>query len=143
MENSEYFKINNVDALPPFFMNIVSGSDLWTFASSNGGITAGRRSAEFALFPYYTDDKITDLAETTGSKTIIRKGGACWEPFSVRSEACFRLERNLYKSRVETASSLRRAISTGASVSAGAGPAVTVSALCVRRGSKIFRATPS
>lgn len=100
MENSEYFKIGNVSTLPPFFMNIVSGSDLWTFASSNGGITAGRRSAEFALFPYYTDDKITDLAETTGSKTIIRKGGVCWEPFSVRSEACFRLERNLYKSRV-------------------------------------------
>lgn len=100
MENSDYFKIENIDALPPFFMNIVSGSDLWTFASSNGGITAGRRSAEFALFPYYTDDKITELSETTGSKTIIRKDGRCWEPFSVRSEACFRLQRNLYKSRV-------------------------------------------
>ena len=100
MENSDYFKIENVDALPPFFMNIVSGSDLWTFASSNGGITAGRRSAEFALFPYYTDDKITELSETTGSKTVIRKDGRCWEPFSVRSEACFRLQRNLYKSRV-------------------------------------------
>ena len=100
MENSDYFKIENIDALPPFFMNIVSGSDLWTFVSSNGGITAGRRSAEFALFPYYTDDKITELSETTGSKTIIRKGGRCWEPFSVRSEACFRLQRNLYKSRV-------------------------------------------
>ena len=100
MENSDYFKIENIDALPPFFMNIVSGSDLWTFVSSNGGITAGRRSAEFALFPYYTDDKITELSETTGSKTIIRKDGRCWEPFSVRSEACFRLQRNLYKSRV-------------------------------------------
>ena len=99
MENSDYFKIENVDALPPFFMNIVSGSDLWTFASSNGGITAGRRSAEFALFPYYTDDKVTELSETTGSKTIIRKDGRCWEPFSVRSEACFSLQRNLYKSR--------------------------------------------
>lgn len=101
MENSEYFKIENVDALPPFFMNIVSAGNLWTFASSNGAITAGRRSAEYALFPYYTDDKITESSETTGSKTIIRLKGEklCWEPFSVRSEASFRLRRNLYKSR--------------------------------------------
>ena len=101
MENSEYFEIRNVDAMPPFFMNIVSASNLWTFMSSNGGITAGRRSAEYALFPYYTDDKITDGAETTGSRTIIRKEGTaqCWEPFSIRSESSFRLERTLRKSR--------------------------------------------
>lgn len=100
MENSEFFEIDRVNELPPFFMNIVSSGDLWTFMSSNGGLTAGRRNAEFALFPYYTDDKVTELAETTGSKTIIRKGGVCWEPFSVRSEAVFRLERKLRKSRI-------------------------------------------
>ena len=41
------------------------------FISSTGGLTAGRKNSDFALFPYYTDDKITESAETTGSKTVI------------------------------------------------------------------------
>lgn len=100
MEN--FFQIKHVNEMEPFFMNVVSGSDLWTFMSSNGGITAGRRSAEWALFPYETDDRVTTGAENTGSKTLIRREGdtRCWEPFSVRSEAQFSLERNLYKSRI-------------------------------------------
>lgn len=97
-----YFQVENVDEMEPFFMNVVSGTDLWTFMSSNGGITAGRRSADWALFPYDTDDRVTASAENTGSKTLIRKEGdnRCWEPFSERSEAQFQLERNLYKSRI-------------------------------------------
>ena len=55
----------------PFFMSIVSHSDHWMFISSTGGLTAGRKNSDFALFPYYTDDKITESAETTGSKTVI------------------------------------------------------------------------
>lgn len=99
---ASYFKITNVDAMEPFFMNVVSGTDLWTFMSSNGGITAGRRSADWALFPYETDDRVTASSESTGSKTLVRRAGdsRCWEPFSVRSEAQFSLERNLYKSRI-------------------------------------------
>ncbi len=99
---NDFFQIKKVDAMEPFFMNVVSGTDLWTFMSSNGGITAGRRSADWALFPYDTDDRITASAENTGSKTLIRRAGdaRCWEPFSVRSEAMFNLERNLYKSRI-------------------------------------------
>ena len=102
MEETGFFQIKNVDDMEPFFMNVVSGSDLWTFMSSNGGITAGRRSAEWALFPYETDDRVTASAENTGSKTLIRRTGdnRCWEPFSIRSEAQFDLERNLYKSRI-------------------------------------------
>ena len=98
----DYFLIKNVDGMEPFFMNVVSGTDLWTFMSSNGGITAGRRSADWALFPYDTDDRVTASAENTGSKTLIRLIGdsRCWEPFSVRTEALFNVERNLYKSRV-------------------------------------------
>ena len=101
-KNGGYFQIENVDEMEPFFMNVVSGTDLWTFMSSNGGITAGRRSADWALFPYNTDDRVTASAENTGSKTLIRKEGdnRCWEPFSERSEAQFQLERNLYKSRI-------------------------------------------
>ena len=47
-------------------MSIVSDSNHWLFISSNGGLTAGRKNAEFALFPYYTDDKITEFADITG-----------------------------------------------------------------------------
>ena len=102
MEDQAYFQIKDVDTMEQFFMNVVSGTDLWTFMSSNGGITAGRRSAEWALFPYETDDRVTASAEYTGSKTLLRRAGdkRCWEPFSIRSEAEFSLNRNLYKSRI-------------------------------------------
>ena len=70
--NECYFMISNSDTMRPFFMSIVSDSNHWMFISSNGGLTAGRKNSDFALFPYYTDDKITESAEVTGSKTIFR-----------------------------------------------------------------------
>ena len=98
-----FYRIPQVDALRPFFMSIVSDSNHWMFVASNGGISAGRKNSEYALFPYYTDDKITESAETTGSKTIIRvtQGGSTrtWEPFSQRQAGIYRCERNLYKNR--------------------------------------------
>ena len=66
-----FYKITAVDCMRPFFMSIVSHSDHWMFISSTGGLTAGRKNSDFALFPYYTDDKITESAVTTGSKTVI------------------------------------------------------------------------
>lgn len=103
MGNEIFYKISNADKMRPFFMSIVSDSNHWLFVSSNGGISAGRKNAEYALFPYYTDDKITDSAEITGNKTIIRiniKGElTVWEPFSVRSEGRFAISRNLYQNR--------------------------------------------
>ncbi len=96
-----FYKISNSDALRPFFMSIVSDSDHWMFISSNGGLSAGRKNAEFSLFPYYTDDKITESADITGSKSIfqVRKGGQLhiWEPFSERFEGRYNVTRNLYK----------------------------------------------
>ncbi len=102
--NSElYYKISNVDHMRPFFMSIVSDSNHWMFISSNGGLSAGRKDAESSLFPYYTDDKITESVETTGSKTIIqvKKDGKTflWEPFSNRYEGIYSMTRNLYKNR--------------------------------------------
>jgi hypothetical protein len=98
-----FYKIANVQTMRPFFMSIVSDANHWLFVSSNGGISAGRKNAEFVLFPYYTDDKITDTAEITGSKTLIRVHQAqqtvLWEPFSVRSEGNFTITRNLYQNR--------------------------------------------
>ncbi len=101
LNGETYFKISNSDKMRPFFMSIVSDSNHWMFISSNGGLTAGRKNAESALFPYYTDDKITELADITGSKTIFQihiKGKAyVWEPFSERQTGLYRTTRNLYK----------------------------------------------
>jgi hypothetical protein len=86
--------------MPPFFMSVVSDSDHWLFLWSNGGLTAGRRSPEHALFPYYTDDKLRDLAHCTGSRSIVLIDDGptlkLWEPFTDTGEL-YRLERNLYK----------------------------------------------
>jgi predicted nucleotidyltransferase len=99
--NEHFFKISNSDSLRPFFMSIVSDSNHWMFISSNGGLSAGRKNPGYALFPYYTDDKITESSEITGSKSIftIRKSGQShiWEPFSYRFDGQYRISRNLYK----------------------------------------------
>lgn len=99
--NEKYYKISNNDLMRPFFMSIVSNSNHWMFISSNGGLSAGRKNAEYALFPYYTDDKITESADITGSKSIfrIKKGHQTllWEPFSERFDGMYEISRNLYK----------------------------------------------
>ena len=101
ISGESYYKISNYHAMDPFFMTVVSPSDQWLFIASNGGITAGRKNAESALFPYYTDDKIIDNAENTGSKTLIKikRGGntQLWEAFSLRSEGLYQIRRNIYK----------------------------------------------
>ena len=101
LKGETFFKIAHNDAMRPFFMSIVSESNHWMFISSNGGLTAGRKNAEFSLFPYYTDDKITESADITGSKSIfqVKRNGKLhvWEPFSNRFEGKYQLTRNLYK----------------------------------------------
>lgn len=101
IENELYYKISNYDRMLPFLMNIVSNSDLWMFISSNGSLTAGRRNPDHALFPYYTDDKIHDSLDITGSKTIIfvkRENDVyLWEPFSSRYKGLYKTENNIYK----------------------------------------------
>ena len=100
-DGETYYKISAVDRMRPFFMSIVSHSDHWMFLSSNGGLSAGRVNSDHALFPYYTDDKITEGAETTGSKTIVLVEAAdrrtLWQPFSDQDRGVYRIERNLYK----------------------------------------------
>ena len=100
-DNENYYKIANSDRMRPFFMSIVSDSNHWMFISSNGGLSAGRKNSESSLFPYYTDDKITESADITGSKSIfqIQKNGKTylWEPFSDRQIGIYNTERNLYK----------------------------------------------
>ena len=100
-DGESFYKISNSDKMRPFFMSIVSDSNHWMFISSNGGLSAGRKNSESSLFPYYTDDKITESADITGSKTIfqIDKNGKTliWEPFSIRQMGLYKISRNLYK----------------------------------------------
>lgn len=103
INEEQFYKIENVDSLRPFFMSVVSDSNHWMFVASNGGISSGRKNAQFALFPYYTDDKITESAEITGSKTIfkIQQGDdyTLWQPFSVKDDGKFNKTVNLYQSK--------------------------------------------
>jgi hypothetical protein len=102
-----FYQIRNYDAMEPFFISLVSSSDHWLFISSTGGISAGRSSAEKAIFPYYTVDKITENYENTGNKALLlvnRSGrSSLWEPFSDRQHGSYRLERNLSKNASGTA----------------------------------------
>ena len=102
IRGERFYRLAHYDAIPPFFMSIVSDSDHWLFISSNGGLTAGRKDADHALFPYYPDDRIHDGCEHTGSKTIVRVMGdseiALWEPFSGQRDGRHHVSRNLYKS---------------------------------------------
>ncbi len=97
-----FYRIANHDVMRPFFMSLVSDSDHWFFISSNGALTAGRRDADHALFPYDTDDRIHDSLDQTGSKTLLQitrgPATALWEPFSMRYEGIYSITRNLYKS---------------------------------------------
>ncbi|WP_420315878.1 hypothetical protein [Ekhidna sp.] len=100
----EYYKIDNYDRMRPFFMSLVSHSDHWMFISTTGGLTTGRKNSESALFPYYTDDRVRDNFESTGSKAIFRvkkeDRELIWEPFSVRYEGGYKTRRNFFKNRV-------------------------------------------
>ena len=101
VNNETFYKILNIDQMRPFFMSIVSNSNHWMFISSNGGLSAGRTNSNNALFPYYTDDKITESIDNTGCKTLLlatkEDKTYLWEPFADRQSGLYNIERNLYK----------------------------------------------
>lgn len=102
IDGVRYFKISGSNRMTPFFMSIVSSSDHWMFISSNGGLTAGRKNSDQALFPYETDDKIVRHTNYNGSKTIVRivEGDEVllWEPFASELTED-QITRNIYKSK--------------------------------------------
>jgi len=101
IEGETFYQIENYDHMKDFFISVVSDSDHWMFISTRGGLTAGRINAENALFPYYTDDKISDGSPFTGSRTIILvtigDKTSLWEPFSEQYQGIYSTTRNLYK----------------------------------------------
>jgi hypothetical protein len=116
IDNELYFQLSDVNKMPPFFMSIVSDSNHWMFISSNGGLSAGRKNTELSLFPYYTDDKIIESVENTGSKSIflVQKGSKShvWEPFSIRNSGQFKSAEIFIKIDMATKFCLKKSIMT-------------------------------
>ena len=101
LDGETFLVIRNVDAMPPFFMNVVSADDLWLFVGSNGPFTAGRTHPDHAIFPYQNVDRILRHADESGARTIFRVrradgGWSLWEP-GMPGGCAYRMERNLYK----------------------------------------------
>ena len=101
IEGETYYQIKNYDQMKDFFISVVSDSDHWMFISTRGGLSAGRINSENALFPYYTDDKVSDGSPFTGSRTIalatIGDRTSLWEPFSEQYNGIYNTTRNLHK----------------------------------------------
>ncbi|MEI8386708.1 MAG: hypothetical protein WCG76_03835 [Verrucomicrobiota bacterium] len=104
IDGEPYFVIRDVSAMPPFLMSIVSDTNLWIFAGSNGSYTAGRTDPDHALFPYLTADKILSSPESAGVLSIFHveraAGSACWEPW--RGEPARGARRHLHKHAMGT-----------------------------------------
>ena len=104
IDGERFYCIENYNHMQPFFISLASDTDLWMYISSTGGLTCGRRNPEQVLFPYYTDDKITENYEQTGPKTILcvqtAQGTKLWEPFSSRQMGMYQIVRSIAKSIV-------------------------------------------
>jgi hypothetical protein len=74
--------IRDVAKLPPFLMNVVSDGDVWLFAGSNGGLTAGRRDPDGALFPYRPADQLLHEPRSSGIYSLLRVDGRVWQPWA-------------------------------------------------------------
>ena len=102
LHGRRFFQIADYDRLAPFFMTVVGSGDPWCFVSSTGGLTAGRVRPDSALFPYYTDDKVSESAGRTGGLSImwVRREGSepvLWEPFSPAPDPGDGARRTLFK----------------------------------------------
>jgi hypothetical protein len=106
--NRRFYRIDDYDLMAPFFMTIVGAGDAWLFASSTGGLTAGRVAPDTALFPYYTDDKVAESAGRTGGLSLLRvtgtePGTVLWEPCTAVPQVTDGVRRALYKDVAGTA----------------------------------------
>ena len=50
VEGEVFYRIENHNAMRPFFMTVVSSSDHWLFISSNGSLSAGRKNPDCARY---------------------------------------------------------------------------------------------
>ena len=101
LQGESFYQIGHFDQMTDFFISVVSDSNHWMFISTRGGLSAGRVNSESALFPYYSDDKISDGSSFTGSRTLALVSDdqktSLWEPFSENYQGVYQITRNLYK----------------------------------------------
>ena len=108
LDGERYLRITNVDRMPEFMMSIVGADDHWMFISSRGALTAGRRNADNALFPYAADDQLSARRDETGPLTLIRidRGNSAepqlWQPLADDLRGTPAVQRNLYKNPLGT-----------------------------------------
>ncbi|MEE2972580.1 MAG: hypothetical protein VX672_05600, partial [Planctomycetota bacterium] len=84
IDGVEYYVVPEVDRLDPFLVGVVSPGDHWLYASSAGGLAAGRVNSEGSLFPYRTDDLLHRVHGFSGGWTGLRVDGTTWEPSTGR-----------------------------------------------------------
>ncbi len=101
-DGESWARIEGFDGRPPFLMNVPTDTDLWMFLSSAGGLTAGRRDPDGALFPYDTVDRLHDAHHHTGPVTLVRvrrgaRAARVWEPFAERDLPAPGIARTLRK----------------------------------------------
>lgn len=107
LDGESHYRIANSHLMPEFFMSLVGPSDHWMFVSSCGAVTAGRRDADNAIFPYATDDQISIARLASGPRTWIQfdtddqsqrsTAADCWTPFAQDPVDAPHIRRNLYK----------------------------------------------
>jgi hypothetical protein len=103
LDGEDYYRIAGVHRMPPFLVNVPGDTDLWLFAASSGGLTAGRVDPDGAVFPYETVDRLYDAHHHSGPVTLLRVHGEdgahrSWQPFADGADADPAVERRLYKS---------------------------------------------
>jgi hypothetical protein len=100
-QGDRFYVVENVQEMRPFLLTVVSDSDHWLFAASNGALTAGRRSPATALFPYVTEDRVLDSVGVSGPVTslIASSGGRrqLWRPLRGDDRLVYRVVRRIYK----------------------------------------------
>src|SRR5512137_133149 len=72
LDGEAWYRVAAFDELPPFLVNLPTDTDLWMFIASTGGLTAGRRDPDGAIFPYETVDRLYDGHHHTGPVTLFR-----------------------------------------------------------------------
>lgn len=95
INGEKFYKIAEAQTLSPFLITVASSSDIWIFLSSQGGLTAGRKTADNNIFPYETDDSL-HVSYDAGSRTYIKCDNKIWQPFEQNFK--FKISQNIYKS---------------------------------------------
>ncbi len=78
IDDALHARIRHLETLPPFLMNVVSDGDVWLFMGSNGGLTAGRRDPDGAIFPYRPADQLLHEPRSSGIVSLLRVFGRVW-----------------------------------------------------------------